>query len=182
MIYPVMGADRGGKFMPFFLCIFFFILFMNLFGLVPGGATATASIFVTCALALITLAAMLVCGMVAQGPVKFWLNLVPHVPLVLWPLMFVIEVFGLFLKPFALMIRLFANMTGGHLIVLTCMGLIMFFAEQGANAALGYGVALPAVGFGVFIMIIETFVALLQAYVFTMLSILFVNVSVHPEH
>jgi F-type H+-transporting ATPase subunit a len=182
MVYPVMGTDRGGKFMPFFLCIFFFILFMNLFGLVPGGATATASIFVTCALALITLVAMLVCGMVAQGPVKFWLSLVPHVPLVLWPLMFVIEVFGLLLKPFALMIRLFANMTGGHLIVLTCMGLIMFFADKGANAALGYGVALPAVGFGVFIMIIEIFVALLQAYVFTMLSILFVNVSVHPEH
>jgi F-type H+-transporting ATPase subunit a len=120
--------------------------------------------------------------MAAQGPIAFWKNLVPHVPLALWPLMFLVEVVGLLVKPFALMIRLFANMTGGHMIVLSFMGLIMFFGQGGAKAMVGYGSAPLAVGFAVFIMIIESFVALLQAYVFTMLSILFVNASVHPEH
>jgi F-type H+-transporting ATPase subunit a len=80
------------------------------------------------------------------------------------------------------MIRLFANITRGHLIVLSCMGLIMFFAGRGANLAVGWGSAPIEVGIAVFIMIIESFVALLQANIFTMLSILFVHTSIHPEH
>ena len=182
IVHPNMGRETGDRFLPFFLIIFFFILFMNLLGLLPGSATATASIFVTAALAGITFFAMVACGMVVQGPIAFWKNLVPHVPLALWPLMFVVELVGLVIKPCALMIRLFANMTGGHLIVLTCMGLIMFFADTGANAVVGYGSAPAAVGFAVFIMIIESFVACLQAYIFTMLSVLFVQASIHPEH
>lgn len=181
MVVPAMGEKDGTKFLPFFLCIFFFILFMNLMGLVPGSATATANIFVTGALALITLCSMVFCGMAAQGPLAFWKNLVPHVPLALWPLMFVVELLGLFVKPFALMIRLFANMTGGHLVVLSFMGLIFFFANS-MGASAGYGVSPVAVGFAVFIMIIEVFVAMLQAYIFTQLSILFVGASIHPEH
>jgi len=181
MVFPTMGKDLGTKFLPFFLSIFFFILFMNLMGLVPFSATATANIFVTGALALITLGAMLGCGMVAQGPVKFWTSLVPHVPLALWPLMFVVEVLGLFVKPFALMIRLFANMTGGHLVVLSFTGLIFMFAGLDMSS-MGYAVSPMAVGFAVFIMIIEAFVAMLQAYIFTQLSIMFVGASVHPEH
>jgi len=180
MVYPVMGEDRGRRFLPWFLTLFFFILFMNLLGLVPGSATATASIFVTGALATITLLSMVVCGMVAQGPIAFWKHLVPHVPLALWPLMFVVELIGLLVKPFALMVRLFANMTGGHMVVLSFMGLIFFFAAKAP--AVGWGVSPIAVGFAVFIMIIEAFVALLQAYIFTQLSILFVSTSVHPEH
>lgn len=182
MVVPNMGKELGAKFLPYFLSVFFFILFMNVFGLVPWGATATASIAVTGAMAITTLAVMVFGGMIAQGPLAFWKNLVPHVPLALWPLMFVVEVIGLMVKPFALMIRLFANMTGGHLIVLSCMGLIMYFGKGGEAAGLGYAVAPAAVGFAVFIMIIETFVALLQAYIFTMLSILFVGGSIHPEH
>jgi F-type H+-transporting ATPase subunit a len=182
MVVPVMGRETGDKYLPYFLWVFFFILFMNLLGLIPGGATATSSIFVTAALATATLVAMVACGMVVQGPVAFWKNLVPHVPLALWPIMFVIEVVGLVIKPVALTIRLFANMTGGHMIVLSCMGLIMFFAARGAHATTGWLSAPLAVGFGVFIMIIESFVALLQAYIFTMLSVLFVNTSIHPEH
>ena len=181
MVEPAMGESDGRKFLPFFLCIFFFILFMNLMGLVPGSATATANIFVTGALALITLCSMVFCGMAAQGPLAFWKNLVPHVPLALWPLMFIVELLGLFVKPFALMIRLFANMTGGHLVVLSFMGLIFFFAGSMGSGA-GWGVSPIAVGFAVFIMIIEVFVAMLQAYIFTQLSILFVGASVHPEH
>lgn len=181
MVYPAMGPERGARFLPWFLTVFFFILFMNLLGLVPGSATATANIFVTGALAVITLLSMIVCGMVAQGPIAFWKHLVPHVPLALWPLMFVVELIGLLVKPFALMVRLFANMTGGHMVVLSFMGLIFFFAGTG-HSAMGYAVSPIAVGFAVFIMIIEAFVALLQAYIFTQLSILFVGASVHPEH
>ncbi len=181
MVYPNMGPERGAKFLPWFLTLFFFILFMNLLGLVPGSATATSNIFVTAALALITFASMLVCGMVAQGPIAFWKHLVPHVPLPLWPLMFVVEVIGLLVKPFALMVRLFANMTGGHMVVLSFMGLIFYFAGTG-HSAMGYVVSPIAVLFASFILIIEAFVALLQAYIFTQLSILFVGASVHPEH
>ncbi len=181
MVDPAMGKKDGERFLPFFLSIFFFILFMNVMGLVPGSATATANIFVTGALAMITLSAMIGCGMGAQGPLAFWKNLVPHVPGWHWPLMFVVELMGLFVKPVALMIRLFANMTGGHLVVLSFMGLIFFFAGVDFSAA-GWGIAPVAVAFAVFIMIIEAFVACLQAYIFTQLSILFVSASIHPEH
>ncbi len=181
MVVPVMGKKTAQTYLPYFLSMFFFILFMNLMGLVPWSATATASIFVTAALAAITLASMVICGMVVQGPLAFWKNLVPHVPAALWPLMFVVELVGLIVKPFALMIRLFANMTGGHMVVLSFMGLIFFFG-QSMGDTMGYAVSPVAIGFAVFIMIIESFVALLQAYIFTQLSILFVNASIHPEH
>lgn len=180
MVYKAMGEHHGKRFVPWFLCVFFFTLFMNLTGLVPHAATATAAIHVTMALALITFVSMIVCGMVAQGPIAFWKNLVPHVPLVLWPLMFLVEVIGLLVKPFALMIRLFANMSGGHMVVLSFMGLIFYFGQL--SAGVGLAISPVAVAFAVFIMIIEAFVALLQAFVFTQLSILFVNASVHPEH
>ncbi len=181
MVYPVMGRQLGRKFLPYFLTVFFWILFMNLLGLVPFSATATASIFVTCALALTTFVAMIACGMTAQGPIAFWKHLVPHVPLALWPLMFFVELVGLMVKPFALMIRLFANMSGGHMVVLSFIGLIFFMGTRWGSAG-GWGASPIGVGFATFIMIIESFVALLQAYIFTQLSILFVNASVHPEH
>lgn len=180
MVYAVMGKELGAKFLPYFLTLFFFLLFMNVMGLVPHGATATASIFVTGAMAIVTLLSMIGGGMVAQGPIAFWKHLVPHVPAALWPLMFVVELIGLMVKPFALMIRLFANMSGGHMVVLSFLGLIFFFASM--SPVVGYAAAPVAVGFAVFIMIIESFVALLQAYIFTMLSIIFVNASIHPEH
>jgi F-type H+-transporting ATPase subunit a len=180
MVYRVMGEHHGRAFVPWFLCIFFFVLFMNLCGLVPYAATATAAIHVTMALAVITFCSMIICGMVVQGPIAFWKHLVPQVPLVLWPLMFLVEVIGLVVKPFALMIRLFANLTGGHLVVLSFMGLIFYFGQL--SAGVGLAVSPMAVALAVFIMIIEAFVALLQAFVFTQLSILFVNASVHPEH
>ena len=180
MVYPALGKKDGSRFLPYFLTLFFFIVFMNLMGLVPWSSTPTTSIAVTASLALITLAGMLIGGMVAQGPIAFWRNLVPHVPILLWPLMFFVELVGLFVKPFALMIRLFANMTGGHMVVLSITGLIFFFGQQ--NAGIGYGISPLAIGFAVFVMIIESFVALLQAYIFTQLSILFIGASLHPEH
>jgi len=180
MVYRTMGPENGRRFLPLFLCIFFFVLFMNMLGLVPGAATATASPFVTGAMAVVTLACMLGCGMVVQGPLKYWTNLVPHVPAILWPLMFLVEVIGLVIKPFALTVRLFANMLGGHLVVLSLMGMIFTFGA--ANAVAGWSSAPVNVGFAVFIMIIEFFVALVQAYIFTILSILFVQMSLQPEH
>lgn len=180
MVVPVMGKETGNKLLPLFLTLFFFIMFMNLLGLLPGGSTATASIFVTGALALITFGTMVIGGMVVQGPVAFWKHLVPHVPLALWPLMFAVELVGLIVKPLALMIRLFANMTGGHLAVLSLMGLVFFFGAM--NPTVGWASSPVAVGLAVFIMIIESFVALLQAYIFTTLSIIFVQAALHPEH
>jgi ATP synthase subunit 6 len=181
MVYPVMGKETGRKFLPYFLSVFFFIVFMNLMGLMPFSATPTASIFVTAGLALTTLFAMVGCGMVMQGPWAFWKNLVPHVPPVMLIIMVPVELVGLLVKPFALMIRLFANMAGGHMVVLSFMGLIYFMATLWGPAG-GWGTAPIGVGFAVFIMIIEAFVALLQAFIFTQLSIIFVGASVHPEH
>jgi len=183
MVYPEMGKDLGRRFLPYFLSVFFFILFMNLLGLAPHSATATASIFVTGAMAVTTLLVMIFGGMITQGPIRFWRTLVPHVPLLLWPLMFIVELVGLLVKPFALMVRLFANMTGGHMVVLSFMGLLFFLGSPSMwGAAGGWGATPLSIGFAVFIMIIEVFVAMLQAYIFTQLSIIFVNASIRPAH
>ncbi len=174
MVYPEMGRELGRKFLPYFLCVFFFIAFMNLMGLTPYSATPTASIFVTAALALTTFIAMIGCGMAIQGPTAYVKNLVPHVPGWLWLPMLGVEVIGLLVKPFALMVRLFANISGGHMVVLSFLGMIFF---------MGSWVATPVgAGLGIFVMIIEAFVALVQAFIFTQLSIIFINASVHPEH
>jgi F-type H+-transporting ATPase subunit a len=180
LVEPAMGAELGRKFLPLLMFLFFFIATQNLMGLAPMAATPTASVFVTCALALITFGIMLGGGIIAQGPVGFFKHLVPDVPLLLWPLMFVIELASFFIKPAALMIRLFANMTGGHLVVLSFTALIFLFA--GTFGQIGIALSPIWVGFAVFIMIIEAFVALVQAYIFTMLSALFIGVAIHPDH
>jgi len=181
VVYPSLGKENGRRLLPLFLSVFFFITFMNLFGLIPYGLTATASVYTTAGLAVITLVVMLVGGMIAQGPVKFWVNLVPHgVPAALWPLLFVLEVAGLVIKPFALTMRLMANMTGGHLVILSFLGLMFFFGQS--STVVGWTVSPFVVGMSVFMMIIEGFVALLQAYVFTLLSVIFVGMCLHPDH
>jgi F-type H+-transporting ATPase subunit a len=119
--------------------------------------------------------------MIAQGPLHYWQTLVPHVPWPIWPIMFAVEFIGIFVKPFALMIRLFANMTGGHMVVLSFMGLLFLVAGMAGSGA-AWAASPVLVGFAVFIMIIEAFVAMLQAYVFTMLSVMFIQASIHPEH
>ena len=182
MVYPTLGKETGRKLLPLFLSLFFFIAFMNLFGLVPFGATATASVFVSSALAILTFLMMIFGGMLVQGPVKFWINLVPHgVPIWLWPLLFVLEVAGLVIKPFALTVRLTANRTGGHLVLLSFMGLAFYFGTNMGVGA-GLGVTPVSLGMSLFVMIIEGFVALLQAYIFTLLSIIFVGSCLHPDH
>lgn len=181
MVKPIMGEKGTRVFLPYFLFVFFFIAFQNLLGLIPHSATATASIFVTGALAATTLVMMIGGGIFTQGFLGFWKGLIPHgLPAPLVPLLFIVEIIGLLAKPFALTVRLFANMLAGHFVVLSFMGLIFYAA--GGIGKLAYGVAVPSVGLAVFIMIIEGFVALLQAYIFTYLSILFIQMSMHPDH
>ncbi|MFT7516867.1 MAG: F-type H+-transporting ATPase subunit a [Myxococcota bacterium] len=181
VVIPSVGEKDGRRLLPVFLTLFFFIAFMNLAGLVPYGLTPTASVYTAAGLSIITFLIMLVGGMVVQGPVKFWLNLVPSgVPMALAPMLFVLEAVGLIIKPFALTMRLMANMTGGHLVILSFLGLMFFFGQD--STALGFSVSPLVVGMSVFMMIIEGFVALLQAYVFTLLSAMFVGMCLHPDH
>jgi len=181
VVYPNLGADTGRKMLPYFCSLFFFILFMNLLGLVPKSNTPTASVWVTASLASLTLIFMIVGGMLAQGPIAFWKSLVPHgVPAWLAPILFLFELMGLAIKPFALTMRLMGNMLGGHLTLLAFLGLLLYFGQQ--STSLGLALSPVVVGLSVFMMLIEGFVALLQAYVFTILSVIFVGMCLHPQH
>jgi F-type H+-transporting ATPase subunit a len=165
-----------------YLCsAFFFILFMNLTGLLPipavggfpGISTATGNISVTVVLALFTFVLTQIAGMRAQGALGYWKHLVPSgVPVPLLPLMFVIEFFGLFTKPFALTVRLFANMVAGHIVIFFLIALTLFISVY---------VAPVSVAFALGIFMLELFVALVQAYVFTMLSALFIGMTQHAH-
>ncbi|MBK8976885.1 MAG: F0F1 ATP synthase subunit A [Planctomycetes bacterium] len=183
IVVSVMGEEDARKFAPYFIYLFFFIAFMNLLGMLPDSVTATATLHVTGALAMTTFGFMLIGGMVKQGVGAYWKNLLPHgVPVWLAPLLFVLEVIGLLVKPFALTIRLFANLLAGHLVIYSFIAMIFLFAKVFEKEAVSYGPAVVAVGMSVFISIIEAFVALLQAYIFTLLSTVFVQQSLHPEH
>jgi F-type H+-transporting ATPase subunit a len=168
-------GERGRPFLPYLLTVFFFILSCNLLGLLPYAATATGNVSVTAALALCTFVTIIGAGIANNGFVGYFMGLVPNgVPAWLLPIMFVVELLGLVAKPFALCIRLFANMTAGHAIILALISMIFVFQ----NAAVG----LLAVPFAAFIYILELFVALVQAFIFTLLSALFIGMAVHPEH
>jgi len=177
IVRPNVHGHHADALLPLFVCFFFFILFCNLFGMIPGPVgmgTATANTSVTAALALTTFAVGLFGGMIVQGPIKFWVNLVPHgLPVFLIPIMFVIEVVGLCTKHFALAIRLFANMLAGHIVLGAIIGLIFLFK---------WVAVAPTVGLATGLSLLETFVAFLQAYVFTLLSALFIGMALHPDH
>lgn len=189
MVYSVMGKEEGRPWVPFFLFLFFFVCAQNVIGLIPAipgvlePTTATSTPYVTGALAIITLGLMLVCGMKKNGVFGFWKGLLPHgLPLPLIPLMVVVELTGLVVKPFALTVRLFANMLAGHLVIASSIGLVYVFVKMFEGSALSYLTAVPSVGMAVFIYIIESFVVLLQAYIFTYLSIIFVHGAMHQDH
>ena len=191
MVYSVMGKEEGRAFVPFFLFMFFFVVFQNVIGLVPSAGhhfplavyTATGTPYVTGALALVTLALMIGLGIKHNGGVGFFKGLVPHgLPLPLVPIMFVIELISLFVKPFALTIRLFANMLAGHLVIASAIGLVFLFAKLQGGAMTSYLTAVPCVGMAIFIYTIEAFITLLQAYIFTFLSINFIHQSMHQHH
>ncbi len=187
MVYPVIGKDQGRKLAPIFLTQFFFILFLNVFGLVPDPlhtgllGTATANLAVTGALALTSFLVIHLAGMKQYGPVKHLANFVPHVPVFLVPLMVVVESAGVLIKPVALTIRLFANLTAGHLVLLGLFGLVQL-AGAAMSTGAAAGVAAPVILLSIAIACLELFVAFVQAYIFTYLTIVFVGASLHPEH
>ncbi len=177
------GADA---YTGYILTLFFFILFMNLLGLVPFGATATGNFMVTGALALVTFVVTEISGMRALGFAGY-MRTIFYAPPGLGPvgtaLMLVIltpvEFLGKLTKPFALMIRLFANMLAGHTLVLSLLGLIFMFA--GGSAIITGGVTVASIGMVSGIMVLELFVAFLQAYIFAMLTSVFIGLIQHAH-
>lgn len=174
VILPNTG-EAGRPYLPFLLTTFFFILSCNLLGLVPYGATATGNISVTAALALIALAMIQWGGIKEHGLKHHLQNLVPHgLPVWLLPIMIPVEILGQFTKPFALCVRLYANMTAGHIVILSFISMIFIFES--------FLISPIAVGFALFINLLEVFIAFLQAYIFTLLTSLFMGMSIHPQH
>lgn len=179
VVLPNVG-HHGEGYAPFILTLFFFILFANLLGLIPYGSTATGNIAVTGMLAIITFVFVEVAGMrtLGKGYIKtivYWPSDQPFLmKAILTPLMTPIEIFGKFTKPFALAVRLFANMTAGHIVVLALIGLIFTFGKY-------YIAPLPlAMAFG--IMVLEVFIAFLQAYVFALLASVFIGLIREGAH
>ena len=168
-----LGPDMGRKMTPLLCNYFFFILTLNLLGMLPIFASATANINVTGALAFITFTFMVIGSIYRNGFLGFLKTFVPSgIP---WPFLFLvvpIEFVGLFVKAIALTVRLFANMLAGHLVILTLVGLVTLLGL----------VALPAVVLAVFVSLLELLVAFLQAYIFTLLSALFIGQMWYPEH
>ena len=177
IVRPNVGTTkRAMRLMPYIMSLFFFILFLNLFGLLPGNHAATGALGVTMALAV---TAFLVVNYIAikdAGIGSWFHHLLGGAPAFLAPIMVPIEIVSLLTKPFALMIRLFANMTAGHIVLLSLVGLIFFFEN--------IAVAPISVAFSVFIYLLELLVAFLQAYIFAMLTSVFVGLALgdHAHH
>ena len=175
-------GDRTNKYAPYLLTAFFFILVMNLVGLIvifPGGANLTGNIAVTMVLAVLTFVVTNINGSKHYWKEIFW----PDVPIWLkcpLPIMQLIEVFGIFTKPAALCVRLFANMMGGHMIVITLTLLIFIFAAL-FGAAVAGGAAVISILFSLFMLALDVLVSFIQAYVFTLLSTLFIGMSTVKE-
>jgi F-type H+-transporting ATPase subunit a len=170
-------GPAGDRFVGYLMTTFFFILTCNLLGLVPFMSTATGNISVTAALALIAFGVIQGAGIKEFGLVGHYKNLVPSgIPMWLLPIMIPIEFLGMLIKPFALAIRLFANMMAGHVVILALISLIFILKDV-------WYVAAPfAVAFTLFMNLLELLVAALQAYIFTMLTAQFIGMSVHPAH
>jgi F-type H+-transporting ATPase subunit a len=172
--FPALGREDGRRMTPFFCTMFFFILGLNLIGMIPLFATATANVSVTGGLAVVTFCVMTFGAILKNGVKGFFKALIPSgVPFVMLLLIVPIEALGLFIKAFALMIRLFANMMAGHVVILSILGMVV---------AIGYVAALPAVILAVGISLLELLVAFLQAYIFTLLSAIFIGLVYHPDH
>lgn len=170
IIIPNVGEKKYKTYIPYLITTFFFIFFNNLLGLIPGGANVTGNIAVTLVLSVFTL---LVTNFSANK--AYWKHIfLPPVPLALYPIMVPIEVIGVLTKPFALMIRLFANITAGHIIILSLISLIFVFKS--------IFIAPVSVGFVLFMYTLELLVALLQAYIFTLLSALFIGQAIEEHH
>ena len=171
---PNIGEDKYEKYLPYLLTAFFFIWFSNLLGLIPifpGGANLTGNIAVTMVLAVFTL---LITNFNANK--HYWKHIfaTPGVPKPILLIMIPVEFIGIFTKPFALMVRLFANITAGHIIILSLVSLVFIFET--------IAIAPVSIAFGLFMNVLELLVAALQAYIFTLLSALFISGAVAEEH
>jgi F-type H+-transporting ATPase subunit a len=174
VIYPnIKPRKTADRLLPYFLTIFFFILLMNLLGLIPGGHTATSAIGVTAGLAITAFLVINWTAIRESGIGAWFKHLLGGGPLLLAPIMVPIEIISLFVKPFALTMRLFANMTAGHVVLLAFVGLIFFFKS--------IFVAPASIAFSVFVYCLELLAAFLQAYVFTMLTAVFTGMAI-GEH
>jgi F-type H+-transporting ATPase subunit a len=209
IVRPNVGNKWVNSYTPLLVTLFLFILTANVIGLIPvfdalalinhtvlhvpeesffsrmlhGGVTATGNFNVTAALATVTFITIIVAGSRAHGFLGHWKNLVPHgAPIWLLPLLLPLEVIGMLVRPFALTMRLAANMTGGHIAILAIMSFVFIFAEQ-YGGAVGIVVgAILSVPLGVGISGLEVIVVLVQAYVFTLLSAVFIGMAIHAHH
>lgn len=171
---------KHARFVPYLLTLFFFIFFSNLMGLTPLNSNIAGNISVTVALALLTF-------IIVQfnGSKDYWVHIfwTPGVPMFLRVIMLPVEIIGVFTKPFSLTIRLFANITAGHFMVLALVSLIFILGENGTNAGAAFTIAPLSVAFGIFIFSLELLVALVQAYIFTLLTAVFLGMAMEShEH
>jgi F-type H+-transporting ATPase subunit a len=210
IVLPNVGTKFVTTWTPLILTLFVFILGANVIGLIPifdllglidhtvlhteehsviknivhGGTTATANFNVTAALASITFVSIIVAGTKAHGFVKHWMNLVPSG--LAWPiyiLLIPIEVMGMFVKPFALTMRLAANMTGGHIAILAILSFVFVFTDLFSSAAAGIAVGLAvSMPLATGILALEIIVVLVQAYVFTLLTAVFIGMAINVHH
>jgi F-type H+-transporting ATPase subunit a len=210
IVQPAVGSKWVNAYTPFLLTLGLFILVANLYGLVPifdvlalvnhtvlhlpedsfftqvthGGVTATGNFNVTAALATISFFAIIIAGVKAHGFFGHWKNMVPHgMPTAIIPFLIVIEIMGMFVRPFALTMRLAANMAGGHIAILAILSFVFIFAEQYASSlagmGIGFGFSLPLAGA---LSLLEVIVVGVQAYVFTLLTATFIGMAIHAHH
>ena len=208
IVRPNVGSKWTMTWTPLILTFFFFILFSNAIGMVPifdllglfnayvlpekssvisgmlhGGVTATGNFNVTGALATITFFSIIIAGSIAHGFIQHWKNLVPHgLPWPVYIILIPIEIMGLFVKPFALTMRLAANMTGGHIAILALLSLMAIFGEMFSSTAAGVGVAFISIPMAVAISGLEIIVILVQAYVFSLLTSVFIGMAINVHH
>jgi F-type H+-transporting ATPase subunit a len=210
IVAPNVGSRWVKTWTPLVLTFFLFIFSANAIGLIPlfevlglidhlllhteehslvqnmlhGGATATGNVNVTAALASITFVAIIVAGSRAHGFGQHWKNLVPGgVPVFVYPILIPIEIIGMFVRPFALTMRLAANMTGGHIAILAIISFVFIFTEIFGHWSAGVGIGmLLAMPIAVFIWAIEIIIVIVQAYVFTLLTAVFIGMAIHAHH
>lgn len=175
-----IGHD-GHRFVPLLCSFFFFILVAALLGLLPFAATSTGNLAVTMGLAIVSFAAQQYAGISKFGLGGHLHNLVPPgLPAWLLPIMIPVEILSMFTKPFALMVRLFANMLAGHMVITALLLLIPLMAQ--ISSLFGILIAPVSIGLSLFIMLLELLVALIQAYIFTLLTAIFIGMYAHPAH
>jgi F-type H+-transporting ATPase subunit a len=209
IVEPNVGRKWVNAYTPLLLTLGVFILAANAIGLVPifdvlsllnhtvlhlpeesfmaqvlhGGSTATGNFNVTAALATITFFAIIVAGARAHGFVQHWKNMVPHgLPLPVTIMLIPIELMGMFVRPFALTMRLAANMTGGHIAILAILSFVFIFTELSGQALVGIGVGVPSLVLAALLSALEIIVVAVQAYVFTLLSAVFIGMAIHAHH